>query len=120
MPHYCAAVNCYNLSNKVRLSFFRFPKEVDRYSNVHFETPDNYKNMFCPGISMFFASSDMTSSAVDGSSSSPISKTISGGTYRRIRTDSLTASTKTLAASSHGVYVCGSLCRDLLIMSCRS
>jgi hypothetical protein len=47
MPHYCAAVNCYNLSNKVRLSFFRFPKEVDRYSNVHFETPDIYKNMFC-------------------------------------------------------------------------
>jgi hypothetical protein len=102
MPHYCAAVNCYNLSNKVRLSFFRFPKEVDRYSNVHFETPDIYKNMFCPWISMFFASSDMTSSAVDGSSS-PISKTISSGTYRRIRTDSLTASTKTLAASSHGV-----------------
>jgi hypothetical protein len=43
MPHYCAAVNCYNLSNKVRLSFFRFPKEADRYSNVDFETPDIYK-----------------------------------------------------------------------------
>jgi hypothetical protein len=55
MPHYCAAVNCYNLSNKVRLSFFRFPKEVDRHSSVHFETPDIYKNMFCPWISMFLS-----------------------------------------------------------------
>jgi hypothetical protein len=94
MPQYCAAVNCYNLNNKVRLSFFRFPKEADRYSNVDFETRDIYKNMFCPRISMFFASSDMTSSVV-GVISSPISKTISSGTYRRIRTDSLTASTKT-------------------------
>jgi hypothetical protein len=76
MPHYCAAVNCYNLSNKVRLSFFRFLKEADRYSNVDVETPDIYKNMFCRRISMLFASSDMTSSVVGGSSS-PINKTIS-------------------------------------------
>jgi hypothetical protein len=76
MPHYCAAMNCYNLSNKVRLLFFRFPKEADRYSNVDFGTPDIYKNMFCPRISMFFASSDMTSSVVGGNIS-PISKTIS-------------------------------------------
>jgi hypothetical protein len=52
MPHYCAAVNCYNLSNKVRLSFFRFPKEADRYSNVDVEIQDISKNMFCHRISM--------------------------------------------------------------------
>jgi hypothetical protein len=40
MPHYCAAVNCYNSSNKVRLSLFRFPKEADRYTNVDVEIQD--------------------------------------------------------------------------------
>jgi hypothetical protein len=45
MPHYCAAVNCYDLSNKVRLSFFRFPKEADRYSNVDVEMRDISKSM---------------------------------------------------------------------------
>jgi hypothetical protein len=58
---------CYNLSNKVRLSFFRFPKEADRYSNVDVEIQDISKNMFCHRISMLFSSSDMTSS-VNGAS----------------------------------------------------
>jgi hypothetical protein len=46
MPHYCAAVNCYNLKNKVRLSFFRFPKEADRYNNVDVKIQDISKSMF--------------------------------------------------------------------------
>jgi hypothetical protein len=54
MPHYCAAVNCYSSSNKVRLSFFRLPKEADRYSNVHVEIQDISKNMFCRRITMLF------------------------------------------------------------------
>jgi hypothetical protein len=64
MPHYCAAVNCYNLSNKVRLSLFRFPEEADRYSNVSMLKYRifPYKNTFCHRISMLFSSSDMTSS----------------------------------------------------------
>jgi hypothetical protein len=56
MQHYCAAVNCYNLSNKVRLSFFRFPKEADRYSKVNVEIQDISKNMFRHRISMPFGS----------------------------------------------------------------
>jgi hypothetical protein len=35
-----AAVNCCNLSSKVRLSFLRFPKEADRYRNVAVEIQD--------------------------------------------------------------------------------
>jgi hypothetical protein len=54
MPQYCATVNCYNLSNKVRLSFFCFPKEADRYSNADVEIQDISKNMFCLRISLLF------------------------------------------------------------------
>jgi hypothetical protein len=54
MPHYCAAVNCYNLSNRERLSFFRFPKEADRYSEVDFEIQNIYKHMFCHRIYVCF------------------------------------------------------------------
>jgi hypothetical protein len=67
MPHYCEAVSCYNLSVKVRLSFSRFPKEADMYSNVDAEIQDISKNMFCHRISKLFSSSDMASS-VNGAS----------------------------------------------------
>jgi hypothetical protein len=67
MPLYCAAINCYSSSNKVRLSFFRFPKEADRYSNVDVEIQDISRHMFCHRISMLFSFSDMTSS-VSGAS----------------------------------------------------
>jgi hypothetical protein len=71
MPHYyalCATVNCYSLSNKVRLSFFLIPKEANStYSDVHAEIQDISKNVVCHRISMLFSSSDMTSS-VNGAS----------------------------------------------------
>ena len=35
MPHYCAALNCNNLSTTCKdLSFFRFPQSTDRYVHV--------------------------------------------------------------------------------------
>ena len=46
MPQYCAAVNCNNLSSKLKnVSFFRFPKDTEMFVNVYICIIDNSKSL---------------------------------------------------------------------------